>query len=393
MSRQSSSTRYGDRDERIARTVYVGGIDKNVSASDIVDFFSICGPIAFIRLDIDTQGTRPSKSGFIEFLASTSAQNALKLTGKQLFNTIIKVAKSENTLQKPIIELTNDEKDNVDHALRHIHRRMRRWEKSQNSDYDNDKKRRGSHSDASDGDDKSRKKEKRKHKKRRRHQHVELSVDEEFKKKHSISDSQEKFELPADYKIVPTNDEERVNAWISEYITSEVTCVGMDSEWDVTDGEDSKYPDVIAVATEKSCLLYQTQFKHLSVKFANLLINPRIKKVWCNVDRDLRKLRKLTERRLNDYDEEGKLIDECVSELRDPKCHIDIDDFMDSEDISGVKRVCSFMLNKMVERSSEIASSRWYTTSLTSGQERYLAEGAYIPMTAYNILKSRQHNH
>jgi RNA recognition motif-containing protein len=72
------------RQEQIARTVYVGSIDRGVAASDIVDFFSVCGPISFVRLDGDAY--RGNRSAFIEFLSQSSAQTALKLTGKILFN-------------------------------------------------------------------------------------------------------------------------------------------------------------------------------------------------------------------------------------------------------------------------------------------------------------------
>ncbi len=83
-------SRHHDRQEQISRTVYVGNIDRGVSASDVVDFFSVCGPISFIRLDGDA--FRGNRSAFVEFLARESAVTALRLTGRTFINTKIRFA-------------------------------------------------------------------------------------------------------------------------------------------------------------------------------------------------------------------------------------------------------------------------------------------------------------
>lgn len=78
---------------RTERTVYVGNLAAHVAEQQLMNFFSVCGPIANVRLAGDP--TLPTRFGFVEFLDPMSAQSAMQLNGMELGGRPIKVNPSK----------------------------------------------------------------------------------------------------------------------------------------------------------------------------------------------------------------------------------------------------------------------------------------------------------
>jgi hypothetical protein len=95
---------------------------------------------------------------------------------------IVRVAPSENAIQRPWLDLTPDEAEKIETALRHIKHRIRKWEKNENpSEYESrreKKRRRRKHDSGSDySSEEEREREKKRRRKKRR---SEEELDEEF---------------------------------------------------------------------------------------------------------------------------------------------------------------------------------------------------------------------
>jgi hypothetical protein len=204
------------------------------------------------------------------------------------------------------------------------------------------------------------------------------------KELHQKQITPERFTLPPDYTIDILSSSEKVDNWIQENIKSD-SVVGMDTEWDCTEDERG-YPHVIAIATDRTCLLYQVPSKRhrLSTKFLNLLIDSKVKKVWCENSLSLEKIRRWVERRL----EGDAIVDEISLELRTPKSHVDISNLVNETDVKGLRRISLRYLGKTIDEDVDIMSSRWSASDLSDAQKRYAAEDAYVPLLVYNKINS-----
>jgi arginine/serine-rich splicing factor 12 len=123
------STGDDDKDREIARTIYIGNVNSRVSAAELVDFFSVCGPLAYIRMAGDD--SQPTRFAFIEFLEVESAQRAMEMTGKVLLDRAIKVNRSNNTCVKPAIQLTRSEENRFQDAIYKLSKKLRKYDKRQ----------------------------------------------------------------------------------------------------------------------------------------------------------------------------------------------------------------------------------------------------------------------
>ncbi|KAI3435919.1 hypothetical protein D9Q98_001977 [Chlorella vulgaris] len=82
----------------VARTVFVGNIDRVVEREQLSEFFgNLCGPVSKIRLLGDTQ--HKSKIAFVEFDAPESAKAALKLSGALLGTLPLRVSPSKTPVR------------------------------------------------------------------------------------------------------------------------------------------------------------------------------------------------------------------------------------------------------------------------------------------------------
>ncbi|KAJ2736751.1 hypothetical protein IW152_000505 [Coemansia sp. BCRC 34962] len=85
--------------EEISRTIYVGNIASNVVEQQLMDFFSACGPVAYVKMAGD--GLQPTRFAFVEFADMPTAQAALQMNGMVLADRPLKVNHSKNAINKP----------------------------------------------------------------------------------------------------------------------------------------------------------------------------------------------------------------------------------------------------------------------------------------------------
>ncbi|KAI8318977.1 hypothetical protein GQ54DRAFT_266099 [Martensiomyces pterosporus] len=85
--------------EEISRTIYVGNIASNVSEQQLMDFFTVCGPVAYVKMAGD--GMQPTRFAFVEFADIATAQAALQMNGMMLAERPLKVNHSKNAINKP----------------------------------------------------------------------------------------------------------------------------------------------------------------------------------------------------------------------------------------------------------------------------------------------------
>ncbi|KAG2394253.1 hypothetical protein C9374_004017 [Naegleria lovaniensis] len=116
-----------EKDKEIARTVYVGNIDSRANHNDLVDIFSVCGPIAYIRMAGD--GKHPSRFAFIEFLDVEAANKAMALSGHHLLDHEIKVNRSKKPITKPGVKMTPQEEKKLSDAIANLKDKLELSEK------------------------------------------------------------------------------------------------------------------------------------------------------------------------------------------------------------------------------------------------------------------------
>ncbi|PSC71376.1 polyadenylate-binding -interacting 11-like [Micractinium conductrix] len=90
--------RSNDERELVARTVFVGNVDRVLEQDQLREFFdSLCGPVSKIRLLGDAQHT--SKIAFVEFVSAEGARGALKLSGALLGTLPLRVSPSKTPVR------------------------------------------------------------------------------------------------------------------------------------------------------------------------------------------------------------------------------------------------------------------------------------------------------
>ncbi|OUM61408.1 hypothetical protein PIROE2DRAFT_69620, partial [Piromyces sp. E2] len=89
-----------EKANKIARTVYVGNLNTSISEKELMDFFSVCGPISYAKMAGDV--THPSRFAFLEFATIEAARNAMNMSGTFFRDKIIKVNHSNNVINKGI---------------------------------------------------------------------------------------------------------------------------------------------------------------------------------------------------------------------------------------------------------------------------------------------------
>ncbi|KAJ2082797.1 hypothetical protein H4R24_001321 [Coemansia sp. RSA 988] len=86
--------------EEISRTIYVGNIASRVVEQELMDFFTVCGPVAYVKMAGD--GLQPTRFAFVEFADLATAQAALQMNGMMLADRPLKVNHSKNAINKPL---------------------------------------------------------------------------------------------------------------------------------------------------------------------------------------------------------------------------------------------------------------------------------------------------
>ncbi|CAG8558073.1 949_t:CDS:2 [Diversispora eburnea] len=68
--------------EEISRTVYIGNINSSISEPELTQFFSACGPVAYVKMAGDP--AQPTRFAFLEFATFEGAQAAMQMNGVML---------------------------------------------------------------------------------------------------------------------------------------------------------------------------------------------------------------------------------------------------------------------------------------------------------------------
>jgi len=89
-----------EKANKIARTVYVGNLNTTITEKELMDFFSVCGPISYAKMAGDV--THPSRFAFLEFATIEAARKAMSMSGSFFRDKIIKVNHSNNVINKGI---------------------------------------------------------------------------------------------------------------------------------------------------------------------------------------------------------------------------------------------------------------------------------------------------
>ncbi|CAG8623837.1 10664_t:CDS:2, partial [Paraglomus occultum] len=84
--------------EEISRTVYIGNINSSISEPELTEFFSTCGPVAYVKMAGDP--AQPTRFAFLEFATFEGAQAAMQMNGVMLGDRPLKVNHSKNAINK-----------------------------------------------------------------------------------------------------------------------------------------------------------------------------------------------------------------------------------------------------------------------------------------------------
>ncbi|RIB20638.1 hypothetical protein C2G38_1176981 [Gigaspora rosea] len=84
--------------EEISRTVYIGNINSSISEPELTQFFSACGPVAYVKMAGDP--AQPTRFAFLEFATFEGAQAAMQMNGVMLGDRPLKVNHSKNAINK-----------------------------------------------------------------------------------------------------------------------------------------------------------------------------------------------------------------------------------------------------------------------------------------------------
>ncbi|KAL6076629.1 Round spermatid basic protein 1-like protein [Balamuthia mandrillaris] len=86
------------KQDEVARTVYVGNVNSQINADQLMAYFSFCGPITYCRMAGDE--SHPARFAFIEFATMDGANAAMQLNGTILIDRVLKVNRSKNPIVK-----------------------------------------------------------------------------------------------------------------------------------------------------------------------------------------------------------------------------------------------------------------------------------------------------
>lgn len=91
-----------NRADEIARTIYVGNVNANLTEDQVQEFFSACGPVVITKLAGEGgDATRPVRFAFVEFAHTEAVVLALGMGGTNLAGFPLKIRKANNAIMKP----------------------------------------------------------------------------------------------------------------------------------------------------------------------------------------------------------------------------------------------------------------------------------------------------
>eukprot|EP01010_Urceolus_cornutus_P000501 NODE_1068_length_1131_cov_213.538817_g816_i0.p1 GENE.NODE_1068_length_1131_cov_213.538817_g816_i0~~NODE_1068_length_1131_cov_213.538817_g816_i0.p1 ORF type:complete len:225 (-),score=38.34 NODE_1068_length_1131_cov_213.538817_g816_i0:333-1007(-) len=102
-------------------TIHISYLPATISEADVVDLFSPCGPISFLR--IIGQGTNNTQA-FVEFVDEAGYQAAFAFNGMQFSGGTLRIDRATNKGVKPPRMMSSNLKGRLEAALQSINRKV-----------------------------------------------------------------------------------------------------------------------------------------------------------------------------------------------------------------------------------------------------------------------------
>uniref|UniRef100_A0A7E4VZV9 RRM domain-containing protein n=1 Tax=Panagrellus redivivus TaxID=6233 RepID=A0A7E4VZV9_PANRE len=106
-----------ERVEEIRRTVYVGGLKKDVNPEDVIKFFNTIGEVMFLRMANVTEH-HDCAYAYIEFTAQQSVPQALQNDGVEFQGQPVRIQHSRVAIVKPQQKTNDQALEEVEEAMR-----------------------------------------------------------------------------------------------------------------------------------------------------------------------------------------------------------------------------------------------------------------------------------
>uniref|UniRef100_A0A7S1KMQ5 3'-5' exonuclease domain-containing protein n=1 Tax=Percolomonas cosmopolitus TaxID=63605 RepID=A0A7S1KMQ5_9EUKA len=234
---------------------------------------------------------------------------------------------------------------------------------------------------------------------------------------------EEHFTIPHKYNIVIAFKEKAVAKWIQTHITDHAAKqqlrVGMDFEWDCVSLHSSRhnaFPDLIQIATESSCLLYQVRRNRPAEAFVEFMRNHSIIKYMVDPSGDLRKLSNwfrsfnisicLPLQSKEAMEEKMDPVVALPHETFTPRPHstpLTGDSLKDVKQLKlcfpsivnldthqvGASSLCRKFLNLGLNKSPKIVLSRWSRFTLHKDQVEYAVCDAFLNVKLASLMKEQ----
>ncbi|BCS83118.1 putative 3'-5' exonuclease [Cotonvirus japonicus] len=187
------------------------------------------------------------------------------------------------------------------------------------------------------------------------------------------------FELPNDFDIIVTRDEDMCNTWITENIFNvEITKIGLDTETIIT-GQQEKTSIVQISTGQKNIIIQVNSMAHLPDKFVELLSDKLITKIGVAIGFDVNSLCKWFDLKcvnsVLDLSDLSKLLPEFSTEKQN----------------IGLKTLAATMLDVYLDNKDlcDVKKSDWNADILSKQQINYAIADSFISLLIYEKIMSQ----
>ena len=131
-----------ERQEKLARTIYVGNLNPMIQTDHLTEFFSVCGKVNLVKIAGNSTNSQAARYGFVEFEKLEFARSAYNLSGHFLLDRPIKIGPAKNAILNPHPKtaniMTNPVK--INHAMAKVRLLQQRISNRYGSENDTEKK-------------------------------------------------------------------------------------------------------------------------------------------------------------------------------------------------------------------------------------------------------------
>ena len=89
------------RQDKLARTIYVGNLNPMIQVDHLKEFFSVCGAVNLVKIAGNSTNPQAARYGFVEFETTEPAHAAYNLSGHFLLDRPIKIGPARNAILNP----------------------------------------------------------------------------------------------------------------------------------------------------------------------------------------------------------------------------------------------------------------------------------------------------